>query len=174
MEIYLEIVCMKKNDFNFSKLDVIVLDFDGVLTDNSVYIGVNGEEFVRCSRADGLAFDCLKRLKKPVFIISSEKNKVVMARAKKLDVSCYYGVVDKQKILDKIVKRRNLKYKNVLYVGNDLNDYHVMKKCGYKLCPADSHKDIKKISDKVLKTKGGKGVLREVLENIFKINILIN
>lgn len=164
----------KKIDFNFSKIDAIVLDFDGVLTDNSVYVGVNGEEFVKCSRADGLAFDYLKRIKKPVFIISSEKSKVVQARAKKLGVTCYHGVIDKQKTLDKIVKKRNLKYKCILYVGNDINDYEVMKNCGYKICPADSHKEIKKISDKVLKLNGGNGILREVLENIFKINILIN
>ena len=67
-------------------IDAIILDFDGVLTDNSVYVDQNGIEQVKCSRSDGLAFDVLRKLKKPIHILSTEKNPVVLARASKLKV----------------------------------------------------------------------------------------
>ena len=71
---------------DFSKLKLIVLDFDGVLTNNKVLLNNKGEEFVSCSRADGIAFDALKVLKVQTIILSTEKNKVVSSRAKKLQV----------------------------------------------------------------------------------------
>ena len=69
-------------------IDAFVFDFDGVLTNNFVYLDQNGIESVACSRADGLAFDVLRRLNKPSFILSTEKNRVVEARAQKLQISC--------------------------------------------------------------------------------------
>ena len=65
---------------------MIVFDFDGVLTDNKVYLDQDGKESVSCSRADGLAFDVLHKLHKPVYILSTEKNPVVTARAEKIKV----------------------------------------------------------------------------------------
>jgi len=62
--------------------------------------------------------------------------------------------------------------KNIIYVGNDLNDYSVMQSCGYTACPSDSHKEIKKISKIVLNTKGGHGVVRELLESVFDIDFI--
>ena len=77
---------MKKKKINIKSIDAFFFDFDGVLTDNKVYIDQNGNESVRCSRADGLAFKALKKINKPTFIISSEANHVVKKRAKKLGV----------------------------------------------------------------------------------------
>ena len=67
---------------NIDKLDALVFDFDGVLTDNKVYLGEDGKELVSCSRADGLAFDVLRKLNIPVLILSTEKSLVVKMRAK--------------------------------------------------------------------------------------------
>ena len=64
------------------------------------------------------------------------------------------------------------KLNRVLYVGNDLNDYEAMKLCGYSVCPSDSHNKIKKIADIVLKTQGGKGVVRELLEDVLEIDFI--
>ena len=77
---------MKHNHININMIDAFVFDFDGVLTNNLVYLDHHGDEWVSCNRADGLAFDLLLKLNKPTYILSTEKNPVVTARAKKLKV----------------------------------------------------------------------------------------
>ncbi len=73
---------MRSKNIKLDDIDALIFDFDGVLTDNKVHLDENGNEWVTCSRSDGLAFDILRKLKKLIFIISTEKNKVVAARAK--------------------------------------------------------------------------------------------
>lgn len=153
-------------------IDAFIFDFDGVLTNNLVHLDQNGKESVSCSRADGLAFDVLRKLDKPAFILSTENNPVVTMRAKKLKVAVVQGVDDKVEAIKKLVNKNNYNLKNILYVGNDLNDYLVMQLCGYSICPADSHPKIKEISDIVLKTNGGNGVVRELLENIIGLDFI--
>jgi len=155
-----------------NNIDAFIFDFDGVLTNNLVYLDQNGKESVSCSRADGLAFDVLRKLDKPSFILSTEYNSVVTMRAKKLKVPVVQGVVDKVKTIKELVNENNYNLKNILYVGNDLNDYLVMQLCGYTACPAGSHPKIKEISDVVLKTNGGNGVVRELLENIIGLDFI--
>jgi 3-deoxy-D-manno-octulosonate 8-phosphate phosphatase (KDO 8-P phosphatase) len=156
---------------NIDNINVFVFDFDGVLTNNMVYIDQNGKETVGCSRGDGLAFDALRKLKKTSYILSSEKNTVVSARAQKLQISLLQGVENKVLGVQEIVKKENCNLENILYVGNDLNDYRVMSICGFTVCPADSHKKIKQISGIVLKTNGGCGVVRELLEDVLNIDL---
>jgi len=164
---------MKKNRYlNIDKIDTFIFDFDGVLTNNKVYISQNGNESVRCCRSDGLAFDVIKKLKKRVLILSTEKNKVVEARSRKLQVEVFHAVNDKKKALLSLEKKNNMNLSRVFYVGNDLNDYYEIKICGYSACPSDSHTDIKKIVNFKLLTKGGEGVVREIIEKIFAINII--
>lgn len=165
---------MDKNEKKFllSDIQVFVFDFDGVLTDNLVHIDSNGIEFVSCNRSDGLAFDVIKKLKKPVYILSSEKNSVVTARAKKLNVSAIHGVADKVEALMNLSKKESFDFKKILYVGNDLNDYHVMQLCGYSACPSDSHEKIRSLANIVLNSKGGRGVVRELLEDVLHIDFL--
>ena len=158
--------------FNIDDINVFIFDFDGVLTNNLVHISQDGSEIVSCNRADGLAFDLLNKLNKPIYILSSEKNQVVSKRAKKLKVSVNQGVLNKKKALINMIKKYNYDEKTILYMGNDLNDYSAMKHCGYRICPADSHKKIKEISDIVLKKKGGEGVVRELLEEVLKLDFV--
>ena len=153
-------------------INAFVFDFDGVLTNNLVHLDQNGKESVSCSRADGLAFDVLRKLDKPVFILSTENNPVVTMRAKKLKIPVVQGVDDKVEVMKKLVNKNNYNLKNILYVGNDLNDYLVMQLCGYTICPADSHSKIKEISDVVLKTNGGNGVVRELLEDVLGLDFI--
>lgn len=156
----------------FEDIDAFVFDFDGVLTNNIVWIDENGRESVSCSRADGLAFDVLKKLNKPAYILSTEKNPVVMHRAKKLNIPAIQGVSNKVEAIRELADKSQYNLKNILYVGNDLNDYLVMKMCGYSACPADSHPKIKCISGICLKTNGGNGVIRELLEEVLKIDFI--
>lgn len=157
---------------DLKKIDAIIFDFDGVLTDNFVYVTQDGKEQVRCSRADGLAFDVLRKISKPIYILSTEKNNVVQARAKKLKVPVIYGVSDKVNALKDLAQKKGIDLLNTFYIGNDLNDYHIMKLCGYTACPSDSHFRIKEISDFVLKTIGGSGIVRELVEDVFNLDII--
>ena len=155
-----------------NNIDAFIFDFDGVLTNNLVYLDQNGKESVSCSRADGLAFDVLRKLDKPAFILSTENNPVVTMRAKKLKVPVVQGVADKVEAIKKLVNKNNYNLKNILYVGNDLNDYLVMQLCGYTACPADSHPKIKEISGNILTSKGGNGVVRELLEGVLSLDFI--
>jgi 3-deoxy-D-manno-octulosonate 8-phosphate phosphatase (KDO 8-P phosphatase) len=157
---------------HIDQVDAFVFDFDGVLTDNLVHLNQDGKEWVSCSRADGLAFDLLRKLNKPAYILSTEKNPVVSARAKKLQVPVLQGVDNKVDAIKDLVDQDGFELQKIFYVGNDLNDYRVMKLCGYSACPADSHSKIKQIATFVLSTKGGNGIARELLEDIMKLNLI--
>jgi len=157
---------------SLDNIDVFVFDFDGVLTNNLVHINQNGEELVSCSRADGLAFELLRKIEKPAYILSSEVNSVVTTRAKKLKVPVLQGISDKVKALKLLSEQQKFNLSKVLYVGNDLNDYRVMQICGFSACPSDSHKKIRSTSLIQLNTKGGCGVVRELLEDVLKVDFV--
>jgi YrbI family 3-deoxy-D-manno-octulosonate 8-phosphate phosphatase len=164
-------VTVKKN-ISIDTIDMFIFDFDGVLTNNLVYIDQNGTELVGCSRADGLAFEVLHKLNKPTYILSTEVNPVVTARAKKLKVPVLQGVNNKVVTLKSLVKDKNYKMDRILYIGNDLNDYHAIQSCGFSVCPIDSHPKIKSIVDVILQTSGGNGVARELLEEVLGLDFI--
>ena len=153
-----------------NKIKLIVYDFDGVMTDNKVYIDQNGSEMVQVNRADGLGVAEIKKMGIKQIIISTEKNPVVSARANKLDIQCFQGIDNKKDILLKYCQEINIDLSQVAYVGNDINDKDAMEIVGFTLCPADAHETIKEISDHVLKRNGGDGVIRELLD-LIKENI---
>ena len=97
---------------------------------------------------------------------------MVSERAKKLKVEVFQAISNKADALLEIVSNRKLDIQRVFYVGNDINDYHVMQLCGYTACPNDSHIKIKKISDYTLLKNGGDGIVREILEEIFSLNLI--
>ena len=160
---------MQNKLITLENIDAFIFDFDGVLTNNLVFVDQDGKESVSCNRSDGLAFDVLRKLKKPSYILSTEKNPIVSARAKKLKIQAIQGVEDKVQELLILAKTNEYSLNRVLYVGNDINDYKVMKLCGYSACPSDSHEKIRSIATFVLQKKGGNGVIRELLE--VKLNI---
>jgi len=156
----------------FDDIDAFVFDFDGVLTDNLVYLDQNGKETVVCNRSDGIAFDVLRKLNKPSYIVSTEKNPVVTARAKKLNIKAYQAIEDKVMAVNDLAIKYGHDVEKLCYVGNDVNDYKAMKYCGFSACPSDSHSSVIDIADIVLISKGGQGVLRELLEDHFNINFI--
>lgn len=163
---------MELQNINIEHVDCFIFDFDGVLTDNTVYVNQDGEEWVKCSRADGLAFDVLKKIDVPRFILSTEKNQVVSARANKLKVNVIQGIDNKAKLLTELVSSKGYHFERVLYVGNDLNDLNAMSLCGFRACPSDSHDAIIDVAGIRLRSKGGNGVIRELLEDVFKLNFV--
>ena len=150
------------------KIKLIVYDFDGVMTNNKLYVDQSGNEMVQVTRADGLGVAEIKKLGIEQIIISTEKNPVVSVRTDKLGISCLQGIENKKIVLLDYCKKNNIDLRNVIYVGNDINDKEVMEIVGTALCPADAHKSIKEISDEIMKTKGGDGVIRELLDFILK------
>jgi len=157
---------------NMKDIELFIFDFDGVMTNNNVYIDAKGNELVQCNRSDGLAFDALRKLNKKSYIISTETNAVVDARAKKLKIEALTGVSDKEKVIKNIAILKNFDLNKIFYVGNDLNDYLAIKLCGYTACPSNSHSLICKNVNYVLKKKGGEGVVLEILEDIFNIDLI--
>ena len=155
-----------------NNIDAFIVDFDGCMTDNKVYVNQDGVEMVACSRSEGHAFEVLRHLKIPAFFLSTEVNPVVTERAKKLKVPVIQGSSDKVKDLKKLAKKEGYDLKKVLFVGNDLNDYHVMKLVGYSASPSDAHKRVKEISTFKLNRKGGEAVMRELLEEVFQLDFV--
>ena len=152
------------------KVQLIVYDFDGVMTDNKLYIDQDGKEMVQVNRADGFGISEIKKLGIQQMIISTEKNTVVSARARKLDIPCLQGIDNKKETLMDYCRKNNFDLKQVAYVGNDINDKDAMAIAGLSFCPADAHETIKEISDHVFKRNGGDGVIRELLD-LIKENI---
>ena len=162
--------------FHLDDIHTLIFDFDGIFTDNKVFFDKNGNELVMCDRADGFAFNLLRKflisenLNIDFFILSTEQNPVLISRAKKLNLPCFYGVKDKLEFIknhfsDRFKSEEDIS-KGIVYFGNDLNDYEAMKFCRYSIAPENSHVLIKNISTYVLESKGGNGFLREFVEKL--------
>jgi YrbI family 3-deoxy-D-manno-octulosonate 8-phosphate phosphatase len=144
------------------KPKILFTDFDGCLTDDRVWLNQEGEEFVAANRKDGLAVKRLKNLGIQVVITSTETNKVVLARGTKMGVEVLQGLAEKAESIEQYINQKNLSWKDVWYIGNDVNDLGAIRKAKFSICPSDAIKDVKKEVDLKLKTKGGYGVLSEL------------
>ena len=157
-----------------NNIKLIVYDFDGVMTDNRVIVREDGIESVIVSRADGMGVGIIMEMGIPQVILSSETNRIVSLRAKKLGISVLQGVDDKKTVLLNYCKDNNYDPARILYVGNDVNDEEVMKAVGYSVATADAHHSIKSLAQMVLDTKGGQGVVRELADKIEGISSTLN
>jgi len=149
--------------FKWSDIDLIVYDFDGVMTNNSVIVSEEGFESVIVNRSDGLAVGIIKSKNIPQLILSKECNKVVSSRATKLGIPVLQGIHDKKTILLDYCSRNSLDLNKVIYVGNDLNDVPVLSAVGYPMVPLDAYPEAKKIAKFIIPAAGGSGVVRELL-----------
>jgi 3-deoxy-D-manno-octulosonate 8-phosphate phosphatase (KDO 8-P phosphatase) len=146
---------------SFKDIDLIVYDFDGVLTDNRVLVLEDGREGVFCSRSDGLAIGMLKQEGVRQVIISTETNPVVSARAHKLGIEVLQDILDKKSALEQFCQEQGLDPNRVVFIGNDLNDVEAMKSVGFALCPQDAAQEVRDIAHQVIPRWGGDGVVRE-------------
>lgn len=145
---------------------LLVLDFDGVMTDNRVLVMEDGREGVLCSRGDGFGFDLLRAVDFPALVISKEGNPVVGARCRKLKIPCEQGIGDKLPVLERLVRERGLTLAEVAYMGNDLNDLECMRACGVAIAPADAHPTVLAIANIITEAPGGFGAVREICDVI--------
>lgn len=161
------------------RVHTIVFDFDGVFTDNCVYVTDDGHEAVRCDRADGLAIDFLRRYRSrhalalDFFIVSTERNPVVAARARKLRLDCHQDIGDKLAFLMKHLRECRphdpKPFTGLVYLGNDLNDLPVLRQADFSIAPNDAHPRVKRAASAVLTQRGGEGFVRAAVERLLRV-----
>ncbi len=162
---------MKKNFLaKLKKVKLLILDVDGVLTDNSVYVGSAGNEYKAYNIQDGFGIYLLQQAAKvKVALISGRYSKSTEFRAKELEIEMVYnGYTDKAKVLQEIKEKSNLEYSEMAYVGDDLPDLPVLRKTGIAIAVENAQNELKKVCDYVTKNSGGKGAVREVIDLILK------
>ncbi|HEX7621806.1 MAG TPA: acylneuraminate cytidylyltransferase [Anaerolineales bacterium] len=156
------------------KIDLLVLDFDGVLTDNRVWVDQDGREMVAANRSDSLGINLLREAGVETVVISKETNPVVAARCRKMDVACIQGEDDKETALKKLLAGRGIDPANVVYCGNDSNDLPCFPLVGWAVAVADSVPEVVHEADFVLTQPGGHGAVRELCGLILSGNHLLS
>lgn len=157
---------MTEKEIDIHRISLIVYDFDGVMTDNTVHVDQNGIESVIVNRSDGYAVARIRELGLKQIIISTEKNPVVIKRAEKLNIPVISGVDDKKTVLSQYCCENKIKLEEVLYIGNDLNDCDAMTCVGYPCCPGDAEIEIQNISVWISSCNGGHGVIRDLFRKL--------
>jgi YrbI family 3-deoxy-D-manno-octulosonate 8-phosphate phosphatase len=146
------------------RIRLVAFDFDGVFTDNMVYVFEDGREAVRCFRSDGIGLHKLKKLGIETLIISTEANPVVSARARKLKIRCIQDCQDKRTVLEDIAREKNITLSQVAFVGNDINDLPCLECVGLPIVVQDAHQDVVSTARYQTKNPGGHGAVREVCD----------
>lgn len=150
---------------------LVIFDFDGVFTDNAVYISEEGTEWVRCWRGDGIGLRKLDRLGVDSLIMSTEVNPVVSMRAAKLRIECRQAVEDKRALLESLLGERGLALQEVAYVGNDINDLACMTDVGLSIGVADAHPDLDGCIQYRTRAPGGHGAVREICDLFERVHV---
>jgi 3-deoxy-D-manno-octulosonate 8-phosphate phosphatase (KDO 8-P phosphatase) len=167
---------------NIGDIHTVAFDFDGVFTDNKVWVDQDRRESVRCDRGDGLAFDLVRAFQKQgkmstdFFILSKETNPVVLKRAKKLQLDCHHAIGDKlgfmtEYLQDKLPDHVD-PFAGLVYLGNDINDLPLIRRAGYTVAPADAHPMVREVAHLVLEHRGGEGFVRAFIERLLEIDKL--
>ena len=150
-----------------STVRLVVFDFDGVFTDNTVYVAQDGVESVRCWRSDGLGLARLRSIGIETFIISTEINPVVMARAQKLKLPYKQGVQDKAAEILATCQDLQIDPQQTMFVGNDINDIPAFQSIGIPVGVADSYPEIYPYILCRTQKPGGLGAVREICDLVF-------
>ncbi|GAA4056366.1 HAD-IIIA family hydrolase [Flavobacterium chungnamense] len=151
-------------------IDTFVFDVDGVLTDSSVHVSQNGEMLRIMNIRDGFAMKAAIESGYNVCIISGGNNEGVRIRLRNLGITdIHLASPNKVETFKEYTELYNIKPENVLYMGDDIPDYHVMQLVGLPTCPQDAVAEIKAISKYISHKNGGKGAVREVIEQVMKV-----
>jgi 3-deoxy-D-manno-octulosonate 8-phosphate phosphatase (KDO 8-P phosphatase) len=145
-------------------VQLVVFDFDGVFTDNAVFSDGEGNEWVRCSRSDGLGLAKLRKLAIPNWVLSTETHPVVGKRCAKLQIPVRQGLAVKEEELRKLAAELRVPVDATVYVGNDINDLGCLKLAGIPIVVADAHPDVISAARYRTRRPGGFGAVREVCD----------
>jgi len=146
------------------KVELIVLDFDGVFTDNRVWTDADGRELVAANRSDGWGIARLREAGYQIVVLSTEVNPVVAARCRKLELDVIHGVEDKRSALKRLIEDRKVDPNQTIYLGNDVNDLDCFSLVGCAMVVADAHPQARVKADLVLRKHGGFGAVRELCD----------
>lgn len=149
------------------KIKVLAMDVDGTMTDGAMYFSPSGEAMKRFSSRDGMGLELLRKGGLKCMMITSENSQIAKARAEKLKIEyVYLGTRDKTSDMINFCKNNDYDLSEICYIGDDVNDEHVMKLCGFAACPNDAVEIIKKTADYECNYGGGNGAIRELCEMI--------
>ena len=154
------------NRESLKSIKAIVFDFDGVMTDDQVYITETGEEMVMASRSDGMGISALKNAGLKLLILSKERNPVVAKRAEKLQIEVIQACDNKLEALTEWLSKNQLPLSQCAYVGNDINDLECMQAVKLAIAPIDAHPLATQTAHWRLTRAGGKGAIRELSDAI--------
>ena len=146
------------------RVGLVVFDFDGVMTDNRVWVDSDGKEAVATHRGDGLGVARLRQAGVPMVVLSTESDPVVAARCRKLGLRLLQGVKDKGGALRSLLAEMRVEAASVVYLGNDVNDLPCFPLVGCAVVVADAHPDVVAEADMVLHRAGGQGAVRELCD----------
>ena len=152
---------------SLGSVQLLVFDFDGVFTDNTVSVNQDGLESVRCWRSDGIGLSRLKKIGLPIYIISTEKNPVVTTRAEKLKIPCWQSVDDKGVAILDLCRDLCIDPAYVMFVGNDINDIPAFEHVGLPVAVADAYPEVDRHDKFRTKKSGGYGAVREICDLIY-------
>jgi YrbI family 3-deoxy-D-manno-octulosonate 8-phosphate phosphatase len=152
------------------KIEMIVFDFDGVITNNLVWTDQDGREMVASSRSDGMMTRQLHEAGVQALVLSSESNPVVAARAKKMGLEAIsgIGIHAKGEKMREVLAQKKIDAGNVIFVGNDINDLPCFEVAGWAVAVADAYPEVLRAADYILGKNGGHGAVREVCELVLK------
>lgn len=151
-------------------ITTFIFDVDGVLTNSSVHITPTGEMLRIMNIRDGFAMKAAVESGYHVCIISGGSNEGVRIRLKNLGIKdIHLACPDKVQNFKEYTEKYNIKPEQVLYMGDDIPDYHVMKLVGLPTCPQDASPEIKAISNYISHKNGGRGAVRDVIEQVMKV-----
>jgi YrbI family 3-deoxy-D-manno-octulosonate 8-phosphate phosphatase len=153
-----------ENMMESSAIRLLVLDFDGVMTDNRVLVDQDGREAVWVHRGDGWGIARLRDAGVPVVVISTETNPVVAARCRKLQIDSIQGCDDKLTALQRLACERNIDRESIAYVGNDANDLDCLKWVGLPIVVPDAETEVRAAAKRITSRAGGWGAVREVAD----------
>ena len=152
------------------KINLLVCDVDGTLTDGGMYYDMYGNEWKKFNTRDGKGISMVRERGIAVMFLTSEDTPIVKRRADKLGIEfCFMGIVDKKSKLDEFfASHRQFSYDWTAYIGDDVNDVEVMKCVGVSAAPADAMKKNKEIAHYICELRGGYGCVREFCEYIIQ------
>lgn len=151
-------------------ITTFVFDVDGVLTDGTVHVSPTGEMLREMHIRDGFAMKAALESGYSVCIISGGSNEGVRIRLRNLGITdIYLGTPDKVETFTEYCELYQINPAQVLYMGDDIPDYHVMQRVGLPTCPQDASPEIKAISQYISHKNGGKGAVRDVIEQVMKV-----
>ncbi|MCS6957015.1 MAG: HAD hydrolase family protein [Aquificaceae bacterium] len=152
-----------------TRVKILLLDVDGVLTDGRLYYTSQGEEIKVFNVKDGLGIKLAQRANIRIGVISGRKSLALINRLEELGIEeIHLGLNNKLPILEEILGRLSLKYENVAFLGDDYVDLPVLRRVGFPMVVADSPEELKRHAIYVTKAKGGEGAVREAIEFLLK------